>query len=140
MYLYVKAFHLAAMVAWFAALFYLPRLFVYHTEASDKISLERFVVMERRLLKGIMTPSMIATWALGIWLLSMNPGVAQMGWIHAKLVLVLILSGYHGLCARHAKQFAAGTNTKSSKYFRWFNEFPVVILIAVLILAVVKPF
>ncbi|QGG81086.1 protoporphyrinogen oxidase HemJ [Litorivicinus lipolyticus] len=139
-YLTIKALHLIAIVTWFAALFYLPRLFVYHRSADDSISRERFCIMERRLLKGIMTPSMIAVWILGITLISMNPGVASSGWLHVKLVLVLILSGYHGLCGKHVKAFARDENPKTETYFRWFNEFPVVILIAVVFLAILKPF
>lgn len=141
MYEYVKAFHLIAIVTWFAALFYLPRLFVYHAMSEDSVSKDRFCIMERKLLKGIMTPSMIVVWALGIALISMNPYQFQSGaWLHVKLTLVLILSGYHGLCAKHVKAFARGDTPKSHVYYRWFNEFPVVILIAVVILAVVKPF
>ena len=141
MYEYVKAFHLIAIVTWFAALFYLPRLFVYHAMSEDSISKDRFCIMERKLLKGIMTPSMIVVWALGIALISMNPYLFQSGaWLHVKLTLVLILSGYHWLCAKHVKAFARGDTPKSHVYYRWFNEFPVVILIAVVILAVVKPF
>ncbi len=139
-YLTIKALHLIAIVTWFAALFYLPRLFVYHRSAEDSISRGRFCVMERRLLKGIMTPSMIAVWALGITLIAMNPGVASVGWLHVKLVLVFILSGYHGVCAKYTKAFARDENPKTETYFRWFNEFPVVILIAVVFLAILKPF
>ncbi len=139
-YLYVKAFHLIAVVTWFAALFYLPRLFVYHAMSDDQISRDRFCIMERKLLKGIMTPSMIAVWALGLTLVWLNPGAAAGGWFGVKFILVLILSGYHGICAKHVKAFARGETPKSHVYYRWFNEFPVVILIVVVILAVAKPF
>lgn len=136
-HLVLTALHLIAIVTWFAALFYLPRLFVYHRAAEDQISRDRFCVMERRLLKGIMTPSMIAVWILGIALV-IAPGAAIGKWLMIKLVLVLLLSGYHGICAKYVKAFARDENPKSETYFRWFNEFPVVILIAVVFLAVLK--
>ena len=140
-YLYIKAFHLIAIVTWFAALFYLPRLFVYHRMSEDQVSRDRFCVMERKLLKCIMTPSILIVCALGITLIWMNPSIFQTGaWLHLKLTLVLILSGYHGMCAKYVKAFAAGENPKSHLYFRWFNEFPVLILVACVILAIVKPF
>ena len=96
--------------------------------------------MERKLLKGIMTPSMLVVWALGITLVWMNPQSSKPALGHVKLTLVLILSGYHGMCAKYVKAFAAGENPKSHVYFRWFNEFPVLILVACVILAIVKPF
>ena len=98
LYLWVKAFHIIAVVTWFAALFYLPRLFVYHAMSSDSLSHERFCIMERKLYRGIMQPSMIATLLLGGWLLYLNPGWLSMGWLHVKLTLVLLLLGYHHLC------------------------------------------
>lgn len=138
--LWVKAFHIIAVVTWFAALFYLPRLFVYHAMAEDSISRERFKIMERKLYRGIMTPSMIATLVLGFWLLWLNPAWMKMGWMHVKLLLVFLLVGYHHVCLAYMKKFAADANTKSHVFYRWFNEVPVVFLIAIVILAVVKPF
>src|SRR5690606_40029832 len=138
--LWVKAFHVIAVVTWFAGLFYLPRLFVYHAMAEDSASRERFKIMERKLYRGIMTPSMIATLALGIWLLYLNPAWLKMGWMHAKLTLVVLLVGYHHVCLAYMKKFAADANTKSHVFYRWFNEVPVIFLIAIIILAVVKPF
>ena len=139
--LWVKAFHLVAIVCWFAALFYLPRLFVYHSQASDLLSLERFKIMERKLYRGIATPSMLATIVLGIWLLSYNlEGYLQSGWLHAKLTLVAVLVIYHLYCGKLLKRFAMNTNTRSHVFYRWFNELPVLLLIAIIILVVVKPF
>ena len=138
--LWVKAFHVIAVVTWFAGLFYLPRLFVYHAMAEDSASRERFKIMERKLYRGIMTPSMIATLVLGIWLLYLNPAWLKMGWMHAKLTLVVLLIGYHHVCLAYMKKFAADTNAKSHVFYRWFNEVPVLFLIAIIILVVVKPF
>lgn len=138
--LWVKAFHLIAVVTWFAGLFYLPRLFVYHAMAEDSTSRERFKIMERKLYRGIMTPSMIATLVLGIWLLYLNPAWLKMGWMHAKLTLVVLLIGYHHVCLAYMKKFAVDANTKSHVFYRWFNEVPVIFLIAIIILVVVKPF
>lgn len=139
--LWVKAFHIIAMVCWFAGLFYLPRLFVYHAQSEDFASKERFKIMERKLYRGIMTPSAIATILLGIWLISYNPTYyMQSGWFHAKLTLVALLIGYHHACGRLLKKFAADKNTRSHTFYRWFNEFPVVILISIVILVVVRPF
>ena len=139
--LWVKAFHIVAVVCWFAALFYLPRLFVYHSQSEDSTSLERFKIMERKLYRGIATPSMDATIVLGLWLLSYNlQGYLQGGWMHAKLSLVVILIGYHLYCGKLLKRFADETNTRSHVFYRWFNEFPVLLLISIVILVVVKPF
>lgn len=139
--LWVKAFHIVAVVCWFAALFYLPRLFVYHSQASDLLSLERFKIMERKLYRGIANPSMIATIVLGVWLISYNvDGYLQSGWLHAKLMLVAILLAYHLYCGKLLKRFAMNANTRSHVFYRWFNEFPVLLLIAIVILVVVKPF
>lgn len=143
LFLWLKAFHLIAVVCWFAALFYLPRLFVYHATADDEISRERFKVMERKLYRGIANPAMMASILLGISLLFTPLGVALIssgGWFHAKLVFVVLLVIYHILCKRHMVAFAEDRNEKSHVYFRWFNEAPVVALIAIVILVVVKPF
>ena len=139
--LWVKAFHLIAMVTWFAALFYLPRLFVYHVDATDATSSDRFCIMERRLYRGIALPAMIATLALGIWLFTFNPKYYETaGWMHAKLALVVLLIGYHHICGAYVRKFAAGTVTKSGRFFRVFNELPVLALVGIIVLAVVKPF
>lgn len=139
--LWVKAFHLIAIVCWFAALFYLPRLFVYHRDATDAVSRDRFCIMERRLYRAIAVPSMIATLVFGIWLLSYNWGYYKSaGWLHAKLLFVALLIGYHHICGAYVRKFAAGEVTRSGRFFRVFNELPVIALIVIVILAVVKPF
>ena len=143
LFLWLKAFHLIAVVCWFAALFYLPRLFVYHADAVDEISRERFKVMERKLYKGIANPSMMISVLLGIAIVFTPAGKALIstgGWFHLKMLLVAVLIAYHILCKKHMKAFAEDRNTKSHVYFRFFNEFPVIILIAVVILVIVKPF
>ena len=140
--LWVKAFHLIFIVTWFSALFYLPRLFVYHALCDDEAGNARFKVMERKLYRGIMTPSAILTLVFGLWLLSFYSleQIASMGWLHAKLTLVVLLFAYHGICGRMLKQFAADNNQRSHRFYRWFNEFPVLLLVAIIILAVVRPF
>ena len=139
--LWAKAFHIVAMVAWFAGLFYLPRLFVYHVESEDSISLARFQIMEWRLYYCIMWPAAIATTILGIWLVTLNwPYYKLAGWFHAKLGLVVGLWGYHWLCGHYLKLFAAGKNTKTSTFYRILNELPTVFLISIIVLVVVKPF
>ena len=139
--LWVKAFHIISVVCWFAALFYLPRLFVYHASSEDNISNERFKIMERKLYRGISTPSMVATLIFGFWMLSYNvQGYLSGGWLHAKLLLVAMLVAYHFYSGHLLKQFRDDKNTRSHIFYRWFNEFPVLILIAVIILVVVKPF
>jgi len=127
------------MVTWFAGLFYLPRLFVYHAMAGDTPSRERFKLMERKLYWGIMTPGAVLTIAFGLWLWLQWFRPAT-GWIHAKLALVALLVGYHLWCGKLVRDFAAGRNTKSHVWLRWFNEVPVVILFAVVLLVVLKPF
>jgi len=137
--LWVKSFHLIFMVTWFAGLFYLPRLFVYHAAAEDRISLERFKVMERKLFWGIMTPGAVLTLAFGVWLwLGWFRGASS--WLHAKMALAAILVGYHLWCWRLMRAFAAQRNTKSQRWLRWFNEFPTLVLIATVFLVVFKPF
>jgi putative membrane protein len=140
--LWVKAFHIIFMVTWFAGLFYLPRLFVYHAMAEDTVSLERFKIMERKLYYGIMTPGAIITIALGIWMLIDYAWAAygHSGWLHVKLGLVGVLIVYHLYCGRLLKDFRDDRNRHSHVFYRWLNEFPVFILIPVVILAVVKPF
>ena len=141
MYLWFKALHIIAVVCWFAGLFYLPRLFVYHAMSEDRISHERFCIMERKLYRGIMNPSMIATLLFGGLMLWQNPGLWQTGaWLHAKLTLVALLIGYQHACGRILRRFAAGENQRGHVWFRWFNEVPVLFLLAIVILVVVKPF
>ncbi|MDB6141288.1 MAG: hypothetical protein JWP80_332 [Pseudomonas sp.] len=141
LYLWLKAFHIVSIVCWFAGLFYLPRLFVYHSLSEDAVSRERFCVMERKLYRGIMGPAMVATLVFGIWLISLNPsGYFSQGWMHAKLTLVVLLIGYHHVCGAQVKRFARGENGRSHVFYRWFNEIPVLILLAIVILVVVRPF
>ena len=139
--LWIKALHIISVICWFAGIFYLPRLFVYHAMAEDQTSIERFKVMERKLYRGIMTPAMIATLIFGIWLIHFNWDYYKTaGWFHAKVTLVVLLVGYHLMCGSIRKKFERDENTRDHVFFRWFNEFPVLILVAVVILVVVKPF
>lgn len=137
--LWLKAFHIVFVVAWFAGLFYLPRLFVYHAEAADAISHERFVTMERRLMKLMNLASLLAL-AFGVLTLMQVPAYMQFGWMHAKLALVLVLGGYHHACGVLARKFRDGRNTRSPRWLRLFNEVPALLLVAIVILVVVKPF
>jgi putative membrane protein len=138
--LWVKSLHIIFMVTWFAGLFYLPRLFVYHAQATDRPSIDRFKIMERKLFWGIMTPGAVLTIVFGVWLwLGWFRGMFG-GWFHAKLALVALVVAYHVWCYRLLKDFAAERNTKSHKWFRWFNEVPTVVLFAVVLLVVLKPF
>jgi putative membrane protein len=138
---WIKAFHIIFVVTWFAGLFYLPRLFVYHAMCNDTIGNERFKVMERKLFYAITTPSAIFATVLGGWLLwDFWPVYSSAGWLHTKLLLVAILIGYHVYCGKLLKDFALDRNTHSHVFYRWFNEFPVLILIAVTILVEVQPF
>jgi putative membrane protein len=125
------------MVTWFAGLFYLPRLFVYHTLARDGISIERFKVMERKLYYGIMTPGGLLTLATGLWLW-LGFGVSG-AWLHAKLGLVAVLIIYHAYCGQLVLEFKRDRNRHGHVYYRWLNEFPVLILIGVVVLVIVKP-
>jgi len=137
--LWIKSLHIIFMVTWFAGLFYLPRLFVYHAMADDVASRERFKVMERKLYRGIMTPGAVLTIVFGVWLwLGWFRGSSS--WLHAKIALVAILAGYHVWCGKLLRDFAADRSAKSHVWFRWFNEFPVVILAATVLLVVFKPF
>ncbi len=138
--LWVKAFHIIFMVTWFAGLFYLPRLFVYHVMAEDEASINRFIVMERKLFWGIMTPGAVLTAIFGIWLGVAAGWFSGAGWLHAKLFLVAALIGYHIWCGRLMWLFKQNRNTHSHVWFRWFNEVPVFFLIAIVILAIVRPF
>jgi len=139
--LWVKAFHIIFMVTWFAALFYLPRLFVYHADSSDEISNARFKIMERKLFYGIMTPGGIITVLLGIWMLLDYAwsAFAHTLWLQVKLLLVVVLIVYHIYCWKLLQDFKADRNSKSHVWFRWFNEFPVLLLIAIILLVVIRP-
>lgn len=136
--LWIKAFHIIFVVTWFAALFYLPRLFVYHAMTEDQAGLDRFKIMERKLFYGIMTPSAVLTLILGLWLW-LGYGFTG-GWLHAKVFLVVILVVYHIWCGKLLVDFKHERNRYSHIFYRWFNEFPTVILIVSTILVVVKPF
>ena len=136
--LWVKALHIVFVVTWFAGLFYLPRLFVYHAMAEDRVSLDRFALMERKLYWGIMAPGAVLALASGIWLW-LGWGFSG-GWLYAKLALVLLLVAYHLWCGKLMLDLRAGRSTRSHRWFRWFNELPVLALFAVVILVVVKPF
>ena len=137
--LWVKAVHIIFVVAWFAGLFYLPRLFVYHVDTLDDAGHQRFVLMERKLY-GIMTIAMIGTWVAGITMIVMVPGYLHLGWLHAKLTLVILLTGYQGWLKMNLRKFANKTNSKSARFWRFMNEVPALLLIAIVILVVVKPF
>jgi len=140
MYLWIKAFHIIAVISWMAGMLYLPRLFVYHcaAEAGSKQS-ETFKVMERRLLNFIMTPAMAVSWILGLILMIQTQAMGA-GWFHAKFALVIVMSALHGLLSRYVADFARDRNRHTHKFFRIVNEIPTVLMIAIVILAVVKPF
>lgn len=136
--LWIKAFHIVAVITWFAGLFYLPRLFVYHASATDAPSIERFKVMERKLYRGIMNPSAVVAIALGLWLW-LGYGFSG-GWLHAKLAIVVLLVIYHLWCGRLLADFREDRNTRSHVWYRVFNEVPVLFLVGAVVLVVVKPF
>jgi putative membrane protein len=140
--LWVKALHIVFMVTWFAGLFYLPRLFVYHAMAEDRVSLERFKLMERKLFWGIMTPGAVLTLVFGLWLWLgwWREAGETPRWLLAKIALVALLVGYHVWCWRLLREFAADRNRKSQVWLRWFNEVPVLALAAIVLLVVLKPF
>ncbi len=138
--LWIKSFHIFFVICWFAGLFYLPRLFVWHAMTEDEAGRERFKVMERKLYRGIMNPCMVLTLVFGAWMIFLNPGYLQAGWMHAKIALVVLVVIYHHLCLHHMKRFREDRNTHSHVYFRWFNEAPTVVLLLIIILVVVKPF
>jgi protoporphyrinogen IX oxidase len=136
--LWIKSLHLVFVIAWFAGLFYLPRLFVYHAQSSDPVSLERFKVMERKLYRGIMTPCMVLTLVFGVWLW-LGYGFRG-GWLTAKLALVAVLIAYHVWLGKLMGEFARDANRRSHVFYRWINELPLVLLAAIVVLVVVKPF
>ena len=141
LYLYVKALHIIAAVSWMAGLLYLPRLFVYHADTDiGSVRAETFKVMERRLLKAIMNPAMIATFGFGIWMLYLNPSLLLEGWMHVKIVCVLAMAGCHGIFGRIRRQLENDQTAYSSKAYRIWNEVPTVLLIVIVIMAVVEPF
>jgi putative membrane protein len=139
-YLWLKAFHLIAVIAWMAGMLYLPRLFVYHCETQPgSAESERFKVMERKLLRLIINPAMVAVWVFGLALAITTHAYSQ-GWFQAKFLLVLVLSGVHGYFAGCVRRFANDANTRPQRFYRMINEVPTVLMIAIVILAVVKPF
>jgi putative membrane protein len=135
---WIKAWHVIFMVTWFAGLFYLPRLFVYHASTTDRAGMERFQVMERRLF-AIMTIGAVMTVSLGLWLLALNPPLLLTGWMRVKLALAALLIVYHAWNWRLLRDFAAGRNSRSARWYRWFNEIPSLLLIGIVLLAVARP-
>lgn len=143
LYLWVKALHIIAIISWMAGLLYLPRLFVYHVDVSEGSEADIMLqTMERKLLRYIMNPAMIASFALGIWLIFITgagaPGSGT--WIHAKIACVLALTACHGMMAKYRKGFVSGTNNKSATFFRIFNEVPTILMVIIVLLATLKPF
>lgn len=139
-YPWIKALHVIAVMAWMAGMLYLPRLFVYHADApkgSDKS--ETFKIMERRLLRMIINPAMIAAFLFGILMIAANPALFQEGWLHVKLACVVLMAGLHGLFARWRKVFERDENTRPAKFYRWWNEAPTVLMIIIVLMAVAKP-
>ncbi len=142
-YLIVKSLHIMAVIAWMAGLFYLPRLFVYHADSKPGSELsETFKVMERRLLKAIMTPAMIVSWVLGLWLAFGNGTIDWQGdrWIYVKLLLVTLLSGFHMALAKWRKDFDADRNTRPARFYRVANEVPTVLMVCIILLVILRPF
>lgn len=141
-YLWVKALHVISVIAWMAGLLYLPRLFVYHTQvAVGSPESQTFKVMERKLLRLIMNPAMIASWVFGLWLIVLlGSSTMSAGWLHGKLALVLLLSVAHGFMARWRKDFERDTNRHTERFFRIINEVPTLLMIGIVILVIVKPF
>lgn len=140
-YLWFKAFHVIAVIAWMAGMLYLPRLFVYHVEAKKGFDLsETLKIMERRLLKFIMSPAMGATWVFGLLMLYGNPTLLEQPWMHTKLLMVVLMSGVHGMFSKWQKNFEADQNTKSKRFYKLWNEVPTVLMIIIVIMAVAEPF
>jgi putative membrane protein len=140
--LYTKSLHVMAVMAWMAGLFYLPRLYVYHCDLPrGSQESERFKVMERRLLKQIMNPAMIATWSFGI-IMVLTPGAVDWtaGWWHVKLLCVILMSGFHGACSKWRRVFLEDRNVKSHRYFRYANEVPTLLMIVIVLMAIAQPF
>ena len=140
LYLWLKALHVVAVIAWMAGMLYLPRLFVYHCDApKGSIQSATFKIMERRLLKAIINPAMGATWILGL-VLAWQGGWFASGWLHAKLALVIAMSGLHGVLSKRLREFAADANTRPARYYRILNEVPTALMIGIVVLVIVKPF
>lgn len=138
---WVKALHVIAVIAWMAGMLYLPRLFVYHADAQiGSVQSETFKLMERRLLRGIINPAMIATLIFGIWMLALGVVDFHEGWWWVKVAGILVLLGFHGVLSRHRKDFAEDRNTRSAKYFRAINEIPTLAMVVIVIMVIVKPF
>ena len=141
MYLWIKALHTLAIISWMAGLLYLPRLYVYHAMVErDSARDLTFQLMERRLLRAIMNPAMIASFIFGFWMVLLNPDLLSQGWFHVKALLVILLIGYHHMCLAHMKKLATDSSEKTHVYFRFFNEVPVIFMVAIVILVIVKPF
>lgn len=140
MYEWIKALHVLAVISWMAGMLYLPRLMVYHVDAAPgSIQSETFKVMERRLLKGIMNPAMIVTWVVGLYL-AWDAFAFKGGWLHGKILLVVLLSGVHGYLVGRVRDFAHDRNTRSGRFYRIINEVPAVLMVGIVILVIVKPF
>ncbi len=140
-YSIIVACHVISVMAWMAGMLYLPRLVVYHADAKAGSELsETLKIMERRLLRGIMNPAMIAAWFFGVLMLATYPEIFHDGWIHVKLPCVIAMSGLHGLFSKWRKQFAADANTRTAKFYRVVNEVPAVLLIVIVVMVIVKPF
>lgn len=140
-YEWVKALHIMSVVAWMAGMFYLPRLYVYHADAevgSDKS--ETFKIMERRLLRGIINPAMVATFIFGIWMLILVPDYLSEPWMHVKLACVVLMTGFHGFLSRWRRDFVEDRNRRSARFYKIANEIPTVLLVIIVIMVVVKPF
>lgn len=135
-YLWIKSLHVIFMVTWFAGLFYLPRLFVYHAEVRDDAGNERFKIMERKLFWGIMTPGAVLTAVFGLWIIAMEPRAYAAGWMHLKLLLVALLVAYHVWCGLLVDAFRKDANRHSHRWYRWFNEIPVFMLVGVVVLVI----
>lgn len=141
LYLWLKAGHVFFVIAWMAGMFYLPRLFVYHTEVMPQSEADRlFQTMERRLLRIIINPAMIMVWVLGLSMIVMDPSLLKQGWLHAKILLVLILSGLHGALSKWRRDFANGTNRRSARFYRLMNEVPTICVLIIVILVILRPF
>lgn len=141
-YLWIKALHIIAVIAWMAGMLYLPRLFVYHAEAAPLSELDKTLqVMERRLLRGIVNPSMIVTLVFGVLLfINRGPGIWQEGWWHVKLLMLILMFAIHGFLSRWRRAFAEGRNAHSARFYRWMNEMPAVLMVVIVLMAVAKPF
>lgn len=140
-YNWFKAFHLIAVISWMAGMLYLPRLFVYHADADKASELsETLKIMERKLLRVIMNPAMIVTWALGLCLIMANPAIMSGGWMHVKITAVVLMSGFHGYLSARRKVFLRDENAKPAKFYRQINEIPTILMILIVIMVIVKPF